>query len=92
MGINGHKLLTAADRQIMEASPARVVVNPIGRIEVFMPIPLPNAQTPPGPHTHFLPPLLEAGRETPPEMELPQAYAACLIYYPPNSAIPNDPH
>ena len=76
------QLLIAAGRQILQASPPRVIINPIGRIEVFTPIPLPDQQTPPGPHTHFLPTLLAAGRETPPRMELPEVYAACLIYYP----------
>jgi predicted Fe-S protein YdhL (DUF1289 family) len=86
------ELLAAAGRQVLEASPARVVVNPIGRIEVSTPIPPPGAQTPPGPHTHFLPPLLAAARETAPGMELPQAYAPCLTYYPGGSGIPNHRH
>jgi hypothetical protein len=91
----GHRwpeLLATAGRQILEASPPRVVINPIGRIEVSTPIPLPGTETPPGPHTHFLPPLLAAARETAPGMELPEAYAPCVTYYPGGSGIPNHRH
>lgn len=76
------KVLATAGRLIVQASPPRVVVTPIGRIEVFTPIPSPGEVTPPGPHTHFLPELLAAGRESAPGMELPEAYVPCLIYYP----------
>ena len=86
------ELLATAGRQILQASPPRVVINPVGRIEVSTPIPLPGTETPPGPHTHFLPPLLAAARETAPGMELPQAYAACVTYYPGGSGIPNHRH
>ena len=93
MGCQWPELLAAAGSEILQASPARIVVSPMGRIEVFTSIPLPGARTPPGPHTHLLPPLLVAGRETPPGMELPpQAYAACLIHYSGASGDPNDPH
>ena len=76
------KVLAAAGRRIIQISPPRVVVTPIGRIEVFTRIPSPGELTPPGPHTHFLPELLAAGRETAPGMELPEAYLSCLIYHP----------
>jgi hypothetical protein len=94
-GSVGHRwpeLLAAAGRQILEASPSRVVIKPVGRIEVSTPIPLPGTETPPGPHTHFLPPLLAAARETAPGMDLPQACAPCVTYYPDGSGIPNHRH
>src|SRR5262249_38720990 len=80
------KLLAAAGRDIVQASPPRVIVTPIGWIEVFTPIPFPGELTPPGPHTHFLPELLSARRETAPGMDVPEAYALCLTYY----AAPSD--
>ena len=86
------QLLAAVGRQIMQISPPRVIVNPIGRIEVFTPIPFPGELTPSGPHTHFLPELLAACRETPPGMEVPDAYVACLIYYAASSGSTDDPH
>lgn len=92
IGYQWPQLLATAGREILQASPPRVVLNPIGRIEVFTAIPLPDQRTPPGPHTHFLPLLLSAGRETPPGMELPLAYVACLIHYPPSSPSPDHPH
>jgi len=86
------KILTAAGRHIVQTSPPRVVITPIGRIEVFTPIPVPGERTPPGPHTHFLPELLAASRETAPGMEIPEAYVPCLIYYPAQSEGAEDPH
>jgi hypothetical protein len=67
---------------ILHASPTRVVPSPVGRVEVFTPIPPPGGTSPAGPHTHFLPAHLAAGRETPPGMELPEALVPCAIFYP----------
>jgi predicted Fe-S protein YdhL (DUF1289 family) len=86
------KVLAVAGRHIVETSPPRVIITPIGRIEVFTPIPLPGARTPPGPHTHFLPELLASGRGTAPGMEVPEAYVPCLIYYPAQSGSAEDSH
>ena len=43
---------------ILAASPHRVFVSRIGRIEVFQPIPAADGKSPEGPHTHVLPKLL----------------------------------
>lgn len=47
--------LTASDlaARLVAASPARVVLSPIGRIEVTAPIAAPGGTTPEGPHTHL---------------------------------------
>jgi hypothetical protein len=76
------ELLAGLGGRIIAASPPRVVVTPIGRVEVNVPIPLPGGRSPDGPHTHFLPIHLSAGRETPPGLELPDALAPCAIFYP----------
>jgi predicted Fe-S protein YdhL (DUF1289 family) len=85
-------VLAASGRQILDASPARVVLHAIGRVEVYTPIPLPGGRTQPGPHTHFLPEFLAARRGMPPGLELPETHAPCAIYYPATAAIPNDRH
>jgi len=75
-------VLAGLGGRIVEASPPRVVLNPIGRLEVFTPIPPPNGRSPDGPHTHLLPEHLAVGRETPPGLELPEAFAPCAVFYP----------
>jgi predicted Fe-S protein YdhL (DUF1289 family) len=75
-------LLARLGGAIVRVSPARVILSPIGRVEVFTPIPLPNGRSPDGPHTHFLPIHLAVGREMPPGLELPAALVPCGIFYP----------
>ncbi len=58
--------------RLVAASPTRVVLAPLGRIEVDGPIgALPAA----GPSTRLLPPHLCEGRELEPRLELPEGYA-----------------
>ena len=76
------ELLADFGRPILEASPTRVAWSPVGRVEVFAPIPAPGGQSPDGPHTHLLPAHLALGRETPPGLQLPQAYAPWPIFHP----------
>jgi hypothetical protein len=61
---------------LVAASPHRVVTGPLGRIEVYSPIPLERDASPDGCHTHLLPHLLETGRETAEGDELPPELAA----------------
>lgn len=68
--------------RILELSPHRVVCGPFGRIEVFTPIPPPGGRSPDGPHTHLLPAHLAAGRETPPGLQIPEAFAVGAVFYP----------
>jgi predicted Fe-S protein YdhL (DUF1289 family) len=75
-------LLARLGGRIVRVSPSRVILSPIGRVEVFTPIPLPNGRSPDGPHTHFLPTHLAVGREMPPGLELPEALVPCGIFYP----------
>jgi hypothetical protein len=61
---------------LVAASPHRVVTGPLGRIEVYSPIPPAQDASPAGCHTHLLPRLLETGRETAEGDELPPQLAA----------------
>ena len=76
------ELLARLGGRIVRVSPSRVILSPIGRVEVFTPIPLPNGRSPDGPHTHFLPIHLAVGREMPPGLDLPEALVPCGIFYP----------
>jgi hypothetical protein len=57
---------------LLASSPDRVVISPIGRIEVFGPIVRSDRG---GPHTHLLPKLLACGNELDPGFALPEGYA-----------------
>jgi hypothetical protein len=68
--------LDAIGPLLVAASPHRVVTGPLGRIEVYNPIPPVADASPDGCHTHLLPNLLETGRETAEGDELPPQLAA----------------
>lgn len=65
--------------ELVARSPDRVVVTPIGRIEIDSPIGQPGHV---GPHTHMLPALLALRREIDPGLDLPPDYAPCASFHP----------
>jgi Protein of unknown function (DUF1289) len=75
-------VLQAAGAIIMKQSPARVVESPLGRAEIYTPIPPPGGQSSDGPHTHLLPGHLASGRATQPGIDLPPVYALGATFYP----------
>jgi hypothetical protein len=64
---------------LLASSPDRVVISPIGRIEVFGPIVRSNRG---GPHTHLLPKLLACGTELEPGFALPEGNAVGASIFP----------
>ncbi len=74
----GNRVLAA----IKEASPHRVCISALGRIEVYQHIPPAgrHVRTPEGPHTHLLLRLLKAGHA--PDTPIPPGFVACLTLYP----------
>ena len=64
---------------LQSASPQRVVISALGRIEVCTPIPQKGGNTEAGPHTHLLPYLL--GKDT---AVTPPGYSAVMHAYPPH--------
>lgn len=67
---------------VLAASPHRVFISRLGRIEVFSPIPPADGTSPQGPHTHVLPKLL-AHRRTHAATELvPDGWIPCAHLYP----------
>ena len=69
-----------AMRVIVSASPHRVFVSRIGRIEVFQPIPPPGGSSPEGPHTHVLPKLLQHRRTHPATEQVPPQLCALCAF------------
>lgn len=69
---------------LKQASPHRVFVSEIGRVEVYQPIVQPGARpaTPLGPHTHVLPRLLAARRANADDHDAPPYHRACAYLYP----------
>jgi len=64
---------------LLASSPDRVVISPIGRIEVFGPIVRSDRGEP---HTHLLPKLLACGNEIESGFALPDGYAAGVSIFP----------
>jgi predicted Fe-S protein YdhL (DUF1289 family) len=83
LGVPWSQVLHLRGADILAESPARVVRNPIGRIEVYNRIPPPDGDSPTGPHTHFLPGHILKGGDVPAALEIPEAYVPCAVYYPP---------
>jgi hypothetical protein len=67
---------------ILAASPHRVFVSRVGRIEVFAPIPPANGKSPEGPHTHVLPKLLRHRRTHAATEPVPDGWVPCAHFYP----------
>ena len=69
---------------IKEASPERVFVSELGRVEVYQRIGSAYATppTPLGPHTHVLPRLLAARRANAEDNDAPAYHRACAYLYP----------
>jgi hypothetical protein len=75
---NGNPVLM----DILHANPHRVFVSPLGRVEVYQPIPPAHGKSPPGPHTHILPKLLRANRTHAATTPIPDGWVPCATVYP----------
>jgi hypothetical protein len=85
-GAEGQSLFAAghgAGAAIARASPTRILVSAVARLEVYQPIPPPGGRSPDGPHTHLLPHLLAQGRTRAPHSPLPDGLYCGLSLYPP---------
>jgi len=69
--------------ELAAMNPQRVFVSPLGRIEVFQPVPAPGGVSPEGPHTHVLPRLLKTRRTHPATLALPDGLVPCLELHTP---------
>jgi hypothetical protein len=71
---------------ILSASPHRVFISRVGRIEVYQTIPPATGKSPDGPHTHVLPKLLKSRRTHPATEPIPDGWIPCAHLYPPHPA------
>jgi hypothetical protein len=71
---------------IVAASPHRVFMTRLGRIEVYQPIPDPHGRSPQGPHTHVLPKLLAHRRTHSANEQIPEGFVPCAHLYPAHPA------
>jgi len=71
---------------IVAASPHRVFVSRLGRVEVFQPIPPAGGTSPDGPHTHVLPKLLHHRRTHAATEPVPDGFVPCAHLYPAHPA------
>lgn len=67
---------------LKDASPHRVVISRLARVEVFQPIAKAGGASPEGPHTHLLPDLLRKHRTHPATLPVPAGYEPALSIYP----------
>lgn len=87
LGADLPTLLREGGAALVAASPVRVVETALARAEVSAPIPPQGERSPEGCHTHLLPGAMALRRETPPGLDLPEAYACAALFYP---AAPQD--
>jgi hypothetical protein len=71
---------------LVAASPHRVAISRLARIEVYQPIAPEGGATPSGPHTHLMPRLLRPGRAASSNIPLPPGRVPGLTLYPPHPA------
>lgn len=67
---------------ILKLSPHRVMLSPLGRIEVFASIPAADGKSPIGPHTHLLPKLIASGRTHAANAPIPEDLQPALMLHP----------
>ena len=72
----------AAMSDVLRAQPQRVLLSPIGRVEVYSLIPEAGGSSPEGPHTHLLPKLLASGRTHAANAPIPGGMQPVLMLHP----------
>lgn len=80
----GASLLTVPSlmAEVIRAQPHRVLLSPIGRIEIYQPIPPADGKSPLGPHTHLLPKLLASGKAHSSNVPIPEGWQSMLTLHP----------
>jgi hypothetical protein len=71
---------------LVAASPHRVAISRVARIEVYQPIAAAGGATPSGPHTHLMPRLLRPARGVSANIPLAPGWKPGLTLYPPHPA------
>ena len=85
-GMEGEDILSSRGAEFIhllrKKSPVRVMTSPIGRIEVYSPIPDEGGQSPVGPHTHLLPRLARLRRTHSANIPIPYSLQPVLTLHP----------
>ncbi len=81
------KLSDQVKAEIISASPCRVVISKLGRIEVYQAIG--KEKTPQGPHTHLLPKLFSKKITHSANIPIPEGLVPCLMLHPGNPLLDN---
>lgn len=66
----------------LRAQPHRVMLSPLGRLEVYQPIPHPNGKSPEGPHTHLIAKSIASGRTHATTDPIPEGYQPVMTLHP----------
>ncbi|MBJ7579325.1 hypothetical protein JHC09_15725 [Devosia sp. MC532] len=66
----------------LRAQPHRVMLSPLGRLEVYQEIPHPNGKSPEGPHTHLIAKSIASGRTHAATDPIPEGYQPILTLHP----------
>lgn len=82
VGLDWRDASSVIGAQLIEASPTRVVQSPIGRVEVFAPIPTPDRDSPLGAHTHLPPADVERGDDLPFGIQIPKGFVPDAVHFP----------
>lgn len=82
IGATWQDLLAAVGTELVAASPTRVIITPLGRMEVHSLIPLPDEASPDGSHSHLRPSDLELGRELLTGFVLPEGLCLGATFFP----------
>lgn len=83
----GSPLLSENDalfETLRRASPHRVLVSRVARMEIRSAIPEPHGRPVAGPHTHLLPKLVNRRRVHSANLPIPDGWLPCLYMYPPH--------
>lgn len=84
--LHGLELLSSQGASVMgevlRAQPHRVVISPVGRVEVYAPIPMPGGNSPAGPHTHLMPRMVASGLTHAANSPVPEGLQPVLSLHP----------
>jgi len=84
-GVPYEKLSDELKTKIIKASPCRVVMSKLGRIEIYQAIG--QEKTPQGPHTHLLPKLFSKKMTHSANTPIPESFIPCLTLHPGNPLV-----
>lgn len=91
LGRNWREFLPLLGEELRQDSPTRVLRSALGRLEIDAKIPPPDGVSPDGPHSHFLPEILNEGRDAPQGLDLPEVFVIGALYYPPRRPERDEP-